>query len=352
MAEGCARSLGHLLASALIGSWRSYPAPFECPASELEEIAPLLLSSGCAALCWRRIKDSKLRTTKTAGSLHQAYRANTLQAALHERTIEQAVARLCSAGIGPVLVKGYAVSRLYPEEGLRHYGDVDLCVRPGELAAAERAVAEMPERYKIDLHSGFEKFGGGDFDEVHARAELIRVGEVDVRVPCAEDHLRVLSIHMLREGAWRPLWLCDVAAAVESRPADFDWDRSLGKNRRWSNWVTCSLRLAHELLGAEIGSTPAAGQRKPLPRWLVSTVLKEWGSTFPSMRARHRAPMASYWHYPSGVLSGFRHRWPNPIEATISMRGQFNDLPRLPFQLGSCLGRAVKFVLQPPKPPR
>ena len=211
------KSRGRVLAAMLRGTWRQTPPPFEFSAAETEEMVQTLLWSGGAALCWRRISHSNLRTTQAAESLHQAYRANTLQAALHERTIEQAVARLRSAGIEPVLVKGRAIARLYPEEGLRHYGDIDLCVRPLELASAERAVNDMPEKYKLDVHSGFEKFGGGDFDEIFSRAEVIRVGEVDGRVPCAEDHLRVLSIHMLREGAWRPLWLCDVAAAVESR---------------------------------------------------------------------------------------------------------------------------------------
>ena len=349
MMDACAKSPGRTLAAMLTGSWRALPPPFEFSAAELEEMAQTLLWSGGAALCWFRIRHSNLRTTHAAETLHQAYRANTLQAALHERTIEQAVNSLRSARIESVLVKGCAAARLYPEQGLRHYGDIDLCVRPQELADAERAVNEMPESYKIDLHSGFERFGGGDFDEIYARTALIRIGETEVRVPSAEDHLRVLSIHMLREGAWRPLWLCDVAVAVESRPVGFDWDRSLGKNRRWSNWVSCALKLAQELLGAKTESTPAARNAKPLPRWLVSTVLKEWDSVFPSMRERHRAPMSSYWRYPSDILAGFRHRWPNPIEATISVKGSFNGLPRFPFQLGSYLARSAKFASRLPK---
>ncbi|PYS48857.1 MAG: hypothetical protein DMF68_11785, partial [Acidobacteria bacterium] len=331
-------------------SWRRSPAPFECTASELEEIAPLLLSSGAAALCWWRIKHSNSQlTSRSAETLHQAYRANTLQAALHQRTIEQAINILHSGGIEPVLVKGWAIARLYPEQGLRPYGDIDLCVRPREFADAGNALKNMPEQYKVDLHSGFEKFGGGCFDEVYSRTELIRVGETDVRVLSAEDHLRILSIHMLREGAWRPLWLCDVAVAVESRSEGFDWNHCLGRNRRWANWVSCALRLARELLGADISDTPAARDLKPLPRWLVPAILKEWGSLSPSMRQRHSAPMANYFYYPSGVLAGFRNRWPNPIEATISVKGSFNGLPRFPFQLGSYLARSAKFASRLPK---
>jgi hypothetical protein len=350
MNEASIKSRGRLLASLLAGSWRRTPSPFEHSAAELEEIAPLLLRSGAAALVWRRVCHSALRATPAAKELHRVYRLYTLQAALHQQTIEQSVALLRSFEIEPILIKGWAVARLYPEQGLRSYADVDLCVRREQFAEAENALKNLPDvKYKVDLHRGFAKFCGSDFEEVYARSHLVRIGEAEVRVPCAEDHLRILAIHMLREGAWRPLWLCDVAVAIESRPASFDWNHCLGENRRWSNWVTCALRLAEELLGAEISHTPAADKMKPLPRWLVPALLKEWGALEHSMAHRHRAPMASYWHYPSGVISGFRHRWPNPIEATVSIKGSFNRLPRLPFQIGSYVARGTKFATRLPK---
>ena len=46
-----------------------------------------------------------------------------------------------------------------------------------------------------------------------------------------EDQLRQLCLHLLRHGACRPLWLCDVAVMLESLPGDFDWDRCLGGDR-------------------------------------------------------------------------------------------------------------------------
>src|SRR5262249_52267099 len=153
---------------------------------------------------------------------------------------------------------------------------------PHQFALAERKLSDLPEtRHHVDLHCGFAKFGGGSFDEIYDRARLIKVRGTNVPVPCAEDHLRIISIHMLREGAWRPIWLCDVAAALESRPMNFDWDRCWGKKK--SNWVMCALRLAHELLGADLTGTPATKGNKSLPQWVVPAVLKEWGTFEPSM---------------------------------------------------------------------
>jgi hypothetical protein len=334
----------------LQGSWRQSPTALECTASKLEEIAPLLQRSGAAALCWRRIKSSNLRDIPVAKSFHHAYRLNTLHAAVNQQTIEETIALLRSVEIDPILVKGWAVARVYPEQGLRPYGDIDLCVRPEQFAAAEIALKNLPDKqHEIDLHCGFEKFGGGSVDEIYARSQLARLGETDVRVLSTEDHLRVLSIHMLREGAWRPLWLCDIAAVVEFLPSNFDWDFCLSENRRQADWVLCAISLAQQLLDADISHTPAAQRTRQLPRWLIPAILKEWESLLPSMTQRHHAPIANYLHSPAGVLRGLRHRWPNPIEATISVRGAFNDLPRLPFQLTNCLARTAKFAARLPK---
>lgn len=350
MVEASVKSRDCLLAATLTGSWRRTSAPFERSAAEVEEIAPLLLSSGAAALAWWRIRQSDLRDTPAAKELHQTYRLYTLQSALHQQTIEQVVTLLRSFEIETILVKGWAVARLYPEHGLRPYADIDLCVRPEQFADAETALKNLPdEQYKVDLHRGFAKFGGASFDEINARSELVRIGEVDVRVPCAEDHLRILCIHLLREGAWRPVWLCDVAAAVESLPANFDWDRCLTENPKRAKWIICAISLAQQLLGADVSDTPAAQRTTRIPGWLVPTILKEWESQTPSMKLRHRTPMANYLRRPAGILSSLRHHWPNSIEATISVRAPFNELPRLPFQLGTCLARTAKFAARLPK---
>jgi hypothetical protein len=350
MVKASSKLSGLLLASALSGSWRRTLLPFEQSAKKVEELAPLLLTSGAAALVWRRVRHFDLRDTPAARELHQVYRLYTLQAALHQQTIERTIALLRSFEIEPILIKGWAVARLYPEHGLRPYADIDLCVRPEQFASAEIALKNLPdEQYKVDLHRGFAKFGGANFDEIAARSQLVRIEETDVRVLSAEDHLRILCIHLLREGAWRPLWLCDVAAAVESRPANFDWDRCLTGNQKRARWIICAISLAQQLLGADVRDTPAAERDVHLPSWLIPTIMKEWESETPSMKLRHRTPMAGYLRRPAGILTGLRHHWPNPIEATISVRAPFNELPRLPFQFGTCLARTAMFAARLPK---
>jgi hypothetical protein len=332
------------LASALAGAWRAAPRPAALSAAELARVAPLLHGAGAAALAWRKVRRTPLADSPHARGLRQAQRFQTIRAALHEREVEQVFARLADARLDALLVKGWAAARLYTEPGLRPSGDVDVCVRPAQLERARRALEGSGAW--VDLHAGFGEDERRDFDELYERAETLALGGTAVRVPCAEDHLRLLCLHLLRHGAWRPLWLCDVAAALESRPAGFDWARFAGPDSRRARWVACALGLAQELLGARVSETPLAREAGRLPRWLVPNVLRQWEKPFAARHgtARHRAPMASYLRRPSGALRDLLNRWPNPIEATVRTHGPFNAWPRLPFQLGHGAARATRFL--------
>lgn len=341
------KSNARLVAATLAGAWRQTPPAFAGSADDLEEVAPLLLGSGAGALGWWKIRHTGLRDAPAAQELRQAYRLHTLQSALHERRIEQVFRLLGESGVEAVLVKGLAASRLYPEAGLRPFGDIDVCVRRGQFAEAEAALGHpRGQDFPVDLHRGFEDAAGRGEDELLGRAELMRVGAEDVPVLCAEDHLRLLCVHLLRHGAWRPLWLCDVAAAVENRPEGFDWSRLLRGDGRRARWVACAVGLAHQLLGARVEDTPFERAARRLPRWLAPEVLKSWEAPYTHLQApmRHGAPMAHYLRRPRGVLKDLATRWPNPIEATIRLGGPLNELPRLPFQVGNVLVRAARFV--------
>lgn len=186
----------------------------------------------------------------------------------------------------------------------------------------------------IELHRGFTDLA--DRHDVSAatlcaRSILAPLGDTAVRILSPEDHLRLICLHFLRHGGWRPLWLCDIAALVESRPADFNWDRCLGSNRRRADWVACALGAAHQLLDMKVDDTPIASRARHLPRWLLPAILRAW-----------QQPRAVE-HQPGGsILTSFsrsqlptllRARWTNPIAATVELRQDFNAWPRLPWQL-------------------
>lgn len=349
MKTNSAKETGRLVAAFLTGAWRPEPPALDFSATDFERIAPLLLQTGAGALAWWRLRQSELRICAAAEQLHEALRLYTLESRVNKSKIEEVFALLRASGIEPILIKGWAAARYYPERGLRPYCDIDVCVRQKEFQNAERALAGLdPRRFRMDLHSGFAKFGIREEEELFARSQLVNINQTEVRILGAEDHLRVVCFHLMREGAWRPLWLADVAAALESLPKDFDWNYCLGEKRQ-AIPVAGAIDLAQQLLGAKVGDIPEEKRSKKTPRWLVPTVLNEWGSPAPSMTSRHDFPMAGHLRLRKELLKGLRHRWPNAIEATTTMNGPFNDLPRLPFQIGNSLFRVASFLTYLPK---
>ena len=335
---------GGYVAQLLAGAWRG--SPFNGAAEELDEIASLVATNGAGALAWCRVRNSDLRTSST-GQLFQAqYRFQSLQAALHERSLKKVIPLLRATGVEPLLVKGWAIARLYPEASMRPYIDLDLCVLPDDYARASEVLSSAEcDDCNVDLHVGFGKFYDQRTHEIFARSRLVKLDDLEVRVLGTEDDLRFLCMHLLRHGAALPLWLCDVAVLMEDLPGDFDWDRCLSGSRKKADWVACAIGLAHQLLGVEVEGTPVADRARNLPAWLVSTVLEAWGAPF-----RSRGQLAVYLREPGRLLRQLpkelpRH-WPNPIEATVSLKGPFNSLPRLPFQLGHVASRSAALISQ------
>jgi len=336
---------GRVVARILAGAWRTSPPHLDLSRAALVAAAPLLLASGAAGLAWWRLRGSPLAEAAEEAGLRQAYRLHTLEAAVHRRRILEAFRAFQAAGLDPVLVKGWAIARLYPEEGLRPYTDLDLHVRGEDAAAATAIALDLAGRgFRVDLHRGWGRLDDRAAGVLLGGSARVALEDGAIRVLGFEDHVRLLCLHMLGHGAWRPLWLSDLAVALESPPSGFDWDRLLGGEQCRNEWVAGALALAHALLGASLEGAPARVRERRLPRWLVPTVLKAWGSLSPDTPQGSRQPMSDYLWRPAGWLRALRIRWPNPIEATIGVGGPFNEIPRLPFQIRECLSRAARFA--------
>jgi hypothetical protein len=339
-----ARSRGELVAALLAGSWRKQHGDLNLSPAELLTITPLLLQSGAGALAWRRLRNSPLAAIPDAAELQQAYRLHAIQAAVHETNIKQVFKLLRSADVEPLLVKGWAIARLYPENGLRPYGDIDLCVHPADYVKARAALRGAGDRYPVDLHKGTGLLDYHDWDELFSRSQLLPLDEEAIRALTPEDHFRVLCFHLLRHGVERPIGLCDIAVALESRSADFDWSKCLGKTQKHADWIRCVIGLARALLDADISQIPFQIQDHQ-PNWIVRTVLKAWGRSF-SGHFTQQAPMDFYAHHPRGLVQALAARWPTPIVGTVGVGGSFNRLPRFPYQLGYLVVRSLRFLKQ------
>jgi hypothetical protein len=334
------------VARVLRGAWRERPDAEGLASADLLEAIPLLLLSGSAGLAWWRAQSAgpSAGPPPALKPLHDAFGVHALQAAILDAKIPAAFARLRGRGVEPLLGKGWAIARLYPRPGLRPYGDIDLYARREDEGAGRAALAEPgPEALPVDLHWGLAELDDRGFEEVITRSQTLRLGDTDVRVFGPEDHLRLLALHLLRHGGWRPVWLCDVALILETLPSDFDWRYFTSGDAVRTDAAVCALRLAHELLGASLEGVPAVVHERRLPRWLVPAILRQWGDVRFEPHGTRR-PMAMELRRPRGLIRALRARWPNAVEATVGRRARFNGLPRLPFQIGECFARTLRFA--------
>ena len=329
---------GSLLAAALAGAWRESPPPSAMSAAELGKITPLLLETGGGALGWWRFRHSPLATSPAGRRLRRSYRLHTIQAAVHELELTRAVGLLRCAGIEPLLAKGWAIARLYPESGLRPYADLDLLVprEAYEVAVATPGVL----RSRVDLHAWFGDLDDRPLRELYRRSQVVALGDVDIRMLGPEDHLRLQCLHQLRHGFWRPTWLCDVGVALDCLPEAFDWEYFLSGNERRSSWVLCVLRVAQQILGARLDAPQEGRMAVELPEWLVPAVLRAWGAGHPD----YDRVFSSFLRHPAGVLRAVRARWPSRIQATARWRTPSSRAPVRPLQAWAFTARGGQWL--------
>ena len=149
---------------------------------------PLLLaSSGLAALVWWRLRHSGGRPPALQ-PLEDARGLIASQAFLHRRDLLRAVASLRAAGVEPILVKGWAIARHYPDPHMRPSGDLDACVRRADYRQARSALAHSAGlTLPVDLHQGFATLDEEDERVLFDRSTLVDCSGMPVRIRAAED---------------------------------------------------------------------------------------------------------------------------------------------------------------------
>jgi putative nucleotidyltransferase-like protein len=333
---------GRTMAAVLAGAWRCSPGPLRLSPAELDAVVPLLAAGGAGGLAWHRLRASAILTSGSARELHQHYRLQTLQAARREEAIRALLPRLRDGGVEPILIKGWSSARLYPDPGLRPSCDVDLCVPAESLPRAMAALSGAPLPCAVDLHADVPDLDDRTWDAVLRRSRLVALDDTTVRLLGPEDQLRLMCLHLVRHGIARPLWLCDVAACLESLPVDFDWDYCLAGRAHLAAWVSCLVGLACRLLKAQTAAAPLG----VVPSWVEKAVLWCWG-------VGSGQPLAHYLRRPMEALRRLRYHGISPRHGSMPIKaalqlglGPSRGLPLVLLQLGAFLRRKLPHVLE------
>jgi hypothetical protein len=340
--------IGLELVGVLAGTWR--PRSFRRPAfssERLHRLAPLLTAGAGAALTWFRIRHHKSEFSQSVVNLYrEAYVASVARAAAHEAELERILSAFHAAGVRSILLKGWSVGRLYPESGLRPSGDIDLWIDPAQRVQGDEVLKLIASgRQSVDLdHDQFRRFENRSFADFYDSCDTVHLGLTPIEVLRREDQTRILCLHFLKHGGWRPIWLCDIAVLLESGNAAFDWELCLGNDARRARWIGCTIALARDLLGARIPrGAPRCVTVSP-PGWFTRTILREWSNPSAPNAASFALLIPELKSRPWKLRSAVRDRWRNPIQATVDCNSAFDALPRWPYQLWDGISRAHRLL--------
>jgi hypothetical protein len=333
-------------AATLSKSWVESPPPdLSLSEAELDQVAPLLYQSGGAGLGWWRIRDSDLRETPSGEMLHQAFRLLALQSAIHESKIRKVFTVLRSVNVEPILIKGWADGAGLSSAGAKTVWRYRSYFATARHQTAIAAAKEDLRDCQLDFHALPLELADRSIEELFARSQLVVCADQQIRILSPEDHFALLAIHLLKHGAWRPLWLCDLAVLLESS-SNFDWNLCLGRDPRHENWILAATGLAQTLLNASMGDKEIGARAERVPVWLKQQVLKQWETPFAAMQSpfTHPTPIGFNLQRPRGLWSDLARRWPNPIVATISVKGTFGTRRRTRYEFGNWLLRAARVL--------
>ena len=345
-------------------SWKSNESDKQISKNQIKLVSKLLISSGAGALAWNSIKHQQhLQNLTEAAELKEVYRSAVFQKQLHQEALDYVFGELSAAGIQAVIFKGWALSHYYSPAHIRPCGDIDLFVRPHDFKGASHCLgkvaklithektgdsrfiieynSQQPISHVVDLHKSLDRLGITCNDTLFDCAVKANSQNPLIYIPSIEHHLRLVTVHFLRHGGWRPLWLCDIAALLDAVDADFDWQTCLGSDPQLSVWLTSTFALAAELMGVDKNKLPQQ-YITAFPSWFSDTVLREWNAPYPS---RFRRPtMSESFKRPTQLFKELKARWPNPIYASIMMNAPLKHrTPRMD-QLIYFFNRTMKFV--------
>jgi hypothetical protein len=330
------------MAGVLRRAWAN-PEPPTAPDVDLAHWAERLVEGGVAGLAWWRLRTTELSARAELDPLRSAFQHHALTAARQERDLPHLLGHFNGVGIEPILFKGWSLARLYPHRALRPFGDFDLLVREADVERARSVLrslgADLQSRADLDTAATLARYLPDRSEaELFGRARRETLGDARFWTLAPEDHLRLVALHQLHHGGWRPLWLCDVAVLIESFPPEFDWTVCLAGDAHLSEGVLVSVALAHEVLGAVL---PQGTPVVTVPGWLRRAVFHGWVHGYESMPPSLYELRKLGW---SGALKAIRARWPDPVSATVHLRAPFRAIPRPVVQMAECVRRGADFL--------
>ena len=243
------------LAGALSRAWEpGGTVPVRQLPAEAERWVQRLIDGGVGGLAWWRLRETELGPGAEARTAQGSVPASRAHCRATGTRPPAPAGPLQRGGDRTHPLQGVgSLARLYPHRALRPFGDFDLLVREDEAERARTVLRslgpDLQSRADVDTATTLARYLPDRTEvELFGRARPESLDGARFRTLAPEDHLRLVTLHQLHHGSWRPLWLVDVAILVESLPADFSWSLCLAGDSHLSEGVLVCIALAQELL--------------------------------------------------------------------------------------------------------
>jgi hypothetical protein len=268
-------------------------------AAEFHGLAPLIREKAGAAV--------EPLASEAVARLSRAYFGSARRSLVLAASVSDSVSSLAGAGVPLIVLKGLPLAcSLYLDPALRPSFDLDLLIRPADLAVALEVLArsgytpaphmarypastllrldceivlQHPRRMPIELHWAIspDDYPFRVDPELMWRSRtIIEMDGAPVPVLGRECQLVYLTVHGAKHAWTRLLWLSDIARAIDK---GIDWSEALrlGAESGCTRPLHLGLVLSHSLLGAAV---PEAILEQARADPAVVTAAGEAGSRF------------------------------------------------------------------------
>lgn len=296
-------------------TWRTYSQLADVPLERIVVRLESILRDGGVGLVWPSIRHRAEDYGAVGEMLEHTYQQYLAALEQIEKDIALVVSMLVDAGIEAVLVKGWALCRLYELPQVRRPGDIDLIVPTGTMPAAQKIIAEA---YNHDFRNGVDLYDDSTWkskpsSDYRERLVYRECNGVPVATLGSTDALRHVCLHFMKHLGNRvpnttPYWLCDIGALVENSE-DIDWDRLFSGDPALADRIRLALVLSRDIVGTDPSRLPAAIAEIRLPDWAIQSVTDLWMN--PHQQLGRSAAQAGV---PRALV---KRLWPSPLNAAL-----------------------------------
>lgn len=213
-------------------------------------------------------------------ALTERYQSNLHKSLFLAREMIRILEHLESAGVEVMPYKGVALAEAsYGDMALRQTGDIDLLIRPADLARIKVVVGELGYSPHVQLSvaeeraylsSGYEcafdgpagrnllevqwaiqpRFYAVDLamEDLFQRSMIIRVAGRAMKTLSLEDQILVLSMHAAKHVWGRVIWIRDIVQIAQAPGLKWDWIETQARALGISRILNVTFLLANRLL--------------------------------------------------------------------------------------------------------